>query len=151
MKNRQTNFQPCNDYSETVVARLLERSPGDPERTRWEAHADLCPICEEVVGSDRDLITDIRRLPDPAPVMVRAAVMSRVSGRHKPRLLRTGDLAWGASAAFAGAILGLVLVWSGSGGVTANGISSSGDDMASLSVVDEFDTFIADLSITQRE
>jgi len=151
MKNYQHTYRPCSSYSETTIASLLERSPGDPEIARWTAHADICPNCREILTADRQLVADLKRLPDPAPVWVRATVMSRISVRQRPRLFRVGDLAWGASAAFAGVILGMVLVWNSSSNIQVNGVTNTGDELASLTVVDGFDTFIADLADNQGE
>ena len=151
MKTRQPTYRPCRDYSEEKIARLLEKPLTDPDRSGWEIHARNCPICRDTIAADRQLIADIERIPDTAPVRIRATVMARVSGRKRSRLFGFGDLAWGASAAFAGVILGLALVWNGDTSRQAGALSDTGHQMASLTVEDDFDTFAADLAHAQGE
>ncbi len=151
MKNNQSTYQACHEYPEQSVARLLELPLSDPERYRWEAHAGHCDSCNSLLKADKELIEVIRLIPDPAPVWVRASVMSRISGKRKSRLFRLGDFAWGSSAAFAGVFLGLLLVWNDESGVQFITISKPTEEIASLTVTDDIDTFIADLAEDQGD
>lgn len=148
MKNRQTTYRTCADFPAATVAHLMEMPATDEARRRWEIHSENCSFCRNILEMDRELVTGLRNIPDPAPVYVRAAVMSQIRGKRS-RLFRRGDFAWGASAAFAGIALGMVLVWNGISPIQTTVATDTGNEMASLTVADDFDTFAADLALSQ--
>jgi hypothetical protein len=107
-----------------------------------------CPVCAAVIEADQELRGVLTHLDQPHPVRLGAAIRARMKARPR-QIFRWGDLAWGASAGIAGLVIGVALI----GGELNQGALSNdgtGVEMASVELLDDFDSFAVEIASDQN-